>query len=48
MSDLETSCQELVERWKDAADYAENEGYVREADGINGCADELEALLDDE
>ena len=47
MTDLETACRELVDRWKDAADYAENEGYLREADGINGCVDELEHALEE-
>jgi len=40
--------RELVKRWNDAADYAENEGYLREYDGIMGCADELEQTIEAE
>jgi hypothetical protein len=44
--DFKTACRELLTRWREAAEYAENEGYMHESDGINGCADELEHALD--
>jgi len=40
--------EECVERWREAAKWAEDAGYWKEADGINSCADEIEALIEDE
>lgn len=37
----------LIERWEDAAEYADDIGKLQEADGIGCCADELEALLEE-
>lgn len=39
--------RDLLARWRESADCAENEGILAESDGINGCADELEALIED-
>lgn len=37
-----------LEDWREAADYAEERGYWKESDGINGCVDEIEALMEEE
>lgn len=38
----------LIQDWRDAGEYAKDAGNIHEHDGIMGCADELEALLQDE
>jgi len=43
-----TKLEELIGLWRDAADDAEELGYYQESDGINSCADELEALIENE
>lgn len=47
MSEIpEEELRELLVRWKNAAEYARSEALMREYDGIMGCVDELEALID--
>lgn len=39
--------RELVERWKEGAEYAKDVGNLKEYDGIMSCHDELEAVLEE-
>jgi hypothetical protein len=40
--------QELVDRFRERADDRMSLGLIEASDGINKCADELEALIEDE
>lgn len=51
MTDNETvdkqALEELLVRWSNAAQYAKNMGNIHEYDGIMGCHDELQDLIQD-
>jgi len=40
--------RELVDEWNEAAEWAYADGKPREGDAVGMCADELEAVLEDE
>jgi len=43
----EDDLRELIEEWREAAEYAKDAGNIHEYDGIMGCVDELEVLVED-
>jgi|APHM01.1.fsa_nt_gi hypothetical protein len=43
-----TELADLVDRFRERADDRMSLGLIEASDGINNCADELEALIDDE